>query len=451
MISLSPGDIALLIAALGAVVVVIVLMRVLSIRDAILRLDARIADQTHQLERLEDAGADSRAQAERRVAALRESLAERMALLRQGTSEQLADTRAAIVRGAAEQRAEADQRQLEALRTLQEGLNGGISLLRQQLADSLGRHAEDVGKRLGEVSRATDERLQQISGQVDRRLNEGFERTTSTFADILKRLALIDEAQKRITELSGNIVTLQDILTDKRSRGAFGEVQLEALVTNVMPPGSFAFQQTLPNGRIADCLLLLPEPTGHIAVDAKFPLESFRRMTDTEAAAGDRQVAARSFKQDIRKHIRDIAERYILPGTTGTGAVMFVPAEAVFAEIQAHHPDLVEEAHRAHVWLTSPTTLWAVLNTARSVLRDAATSEQVDAIQEHLRVLARDFERFRERMDRLSRHIDQASEDARAVNTSARKIATRFERIERVELDHDGGSLQELEKNDDDP
>ncbi len=262
---------------------------------------------------------------------------------------------------------------------------------------------------------------------------------------MLQRLALIDEAQKKISALSGEVISLQHILADKRSRGAFGEVQLAALVRNVIPEANFSLQHTLPNDRIADCVLYLPEPTGMIAIDAKFPLESYQRLTDFDIGEDDRRRAERQFKQDIRKHIRDIAARYIIPGVTTDGAVMFIPAEAVFAEIQAHHPDLVDEAHAAHVWLVSPTTLWAILNTACSVLKDAATREQVDIIQEHLGLLAKDFQRFRERMDQLARHIEQANEDVRRVHTSARKISARFEKIERVELDRNDDSSGELQ------
>jgi len=201
-----------------------------------------------------------------------------------------------------------------------------------------------------------------------------------------------------------------------------------------MPEAHFALQHALPNGRIADCALFLPAPTGTLAIDAKFPLEAWRRLTDSSLGELERRQAERQFKLDIRKHIRDIATKYILPNATADGAIMFIPAEAVFAEIQGHHPDLVDEAHAARVWLVSPTTLWAVLTTACAVLKDAATREQIDIIQHHLGHLGKDFERFRERMDALARHIAQAHDDVQKVHVSARRIADRFGRIERVEL-----------------
>ena len=270
---------------------------------------------------------------------------------------------------------------------------------------------------------------------MERRLSEGFEKTNETFTRVLEHLTRIDEAQKRISELSSNVVSLQEVLSDKRSRGAFGEVQLNALVRNVMPESSFALQHTLSNGTRADCILFLPEPSGNIVIDSKFPLESYQRMTDIEKGEADRNRAASQFRQDIRVHIGNIAGKYILPEETADGAMMFIPAEAVFAEIHAHYPELVEEAWRQHVWLVSPTTLMAVLTTARAVLKDAAAREQVDLIQQHLNFLSKDFRRFQDRMDRLARHIRQASKDVDEVGVSARKISDRFEQIEKVELD----------------
>jgi DNA recombination protein RmuC len=211
-------------------------------------------------------------------------------------------------------------------------------------------------------------------------------------------------------------------------------VQLAGLVRNVMPENSFSLQHTLSNGTRVDCLLNLPEPTGNVAIDAKFPLESYKRLADPELSDAERQLAGRQFVQDIKKHIKDIADKYLIPGETADGAVMFLPAEAIFAEIHAHYPELVEEAQRQRVWLVSPTTLMAVLTTARAVLKDEATRQQVHIIQDHLRRLSADFGRFQQRMDKLATHIRQAHEDVDQVNTSAKKITSRFDKIERVEL-----------------
>jgi DNA recombination protein RmuC len=332
------------------------------------------------------------------------------------------------------QRIRFDEHQLNSLKMLQDSLQKGMTEIRQLVTETLNQNADIIGKRMDKLTQDTDLRLKEISGQVEKRLSEGFEKTTNIFTDVIKRLALIDEAQKKITELSGNVVSLQEILSDKRSRGAFGEVQLAALIRNILPEQSFALQHTLSNGKRADCMLFLPDPTGHIAIDAKFPLESFQKYMDIHVAESERQTAKQQFRADIRKHIQDIAEKYIIANETSDGAVMFIPAEAIFAEIHAHYPELVEAAHRAKVWMVSPTTMMAILTTARAVLKDDATRKQVHLIQEHLGMLSKDFERFQSRIENLAKHIEQAHKDAEAVQVSSKKITSRFSKIEKVEL-----------------
>ena len=364
----------------------------------------------------------------------REKQLQRLGDMQQQLSERLAQFSEITQNTLNQHREKFEQRQLETLKLQQDSLTQGMTEVRRQVTDALVRNGDDLGKRVDALTQNTDLKLKEISGQVERRLSEGFEKTTATFTDVLKRLALIDEAQKKITELSGNVVSLQEVLADKRSRGAFGEVQLSQLVRNVMPENNFALQHTLKNGNRVDCMLFLPQPTGNIAIDSKFPLESFRHITNIDLGDADRAQAERQFRVDIKKHIKDIAAKYILPGETSDGAVMFIPAEAVFAEIHAHYYDLVEEAQRARVWLVSPTTLMAILTTARAVLKDSATRQQVHIIQEHLIVLAKDFERFGDRMDKLATHISQANKDVEDVHRSAKKISSRFEKIEKVEV-----------------
>ena len=328
--------------------------------------------------------------------------------------------------------------QLTALRqSEQRAILTGVGRLHQAVERRLGdlqtRLAADAGALRAELAT----QLGEIGGRVDQRLAEGFEKTTETFGRVLSHLARIDEAQKRITELSSNVVSLKEILGDKRSRGALGETQLAALVRNLLPEGSFSLQHTLANGTRVDCLLRLPAPTGDVPIDAKFPLESYRQMTDADVAERDRQLAVQRFRQDVRRHLEDIADKYLLPGETADGAVMFIPAEAVFAEIHARFPDLVEDSHRRRVWMASPTTLMAILTTALAVLKDDATRRQVHVIRAHLRDLADDFGRFQQRMDSLARHIAQAHQDVDQVATSARRISGRFGRIERVEFAED--------------
>jgi DNA recombination protein RmuC len=365
-------------------------------------------------------------------------------------------TRTALLEAQGNSQSKMEQRFGEVRHALEKRL-GEMS---QVSVERFGGMQQSIEKRLGEMSKDNIEsfaksnnelhellqkRLNDISGQVEHRLNKGFEKTTETFTDVVKRLALIDEAQKRITELSSNVVSLQEVLTDKRSRGAFGEVQMAGLISNVMPEGSYALQHTLSNSTRVDCMMFLPEPTGHIAIDSKFPLDSFQKMMDNDATDVDRQSAEKQFRLDIKKHIKDISEKYIIEGETADGAIMFIPAEAVFAEIHAHQPKLVNEAQRARVWMVSPTTLMAILTTARAVLKDSATRKQVHVIQEHLINLSKDFDRFRKRMDNLSKHIQQANKDVEEVNISATKISGRFEKIEKVEIKQE--SVEMLDEN----
>ncbi len=349
-----------------------------------------------------------------------------------------ADSQARQFENITQQQAQSRESQLKSLAEMQAKLEQRFGDMQQGIEKRLGEMSQTSIERLAksndQIQETLHKRLTEISGQVETRLNKGFEKTNETFTDVVKRLALIDEAQKKITELSSSVVSLQEVLNDKRSRGAFGEAQMMLQVRNALPENCFEEQFKLSNGARVDCMLFMPEPTGNLAIDAKFPLDSYKTMMDPDLPQSDRLIAGRQFKQDIKKHISDIAEKYIIPGETSDGALMFIPAEAVFAEIHAHHPELVQEAQRRRVWMVSPTTMMAVLTTARAVLKDSATRKQVHLIQEHLIKLATDFDRFRIRMDNLSKHIQQANKDVEEVNTSARKISSRFEKIEKVEL-----------------
>ena len=299
------------------------------------------------------------------------------------------------------------------------------------------------------LTKTTDSRLEQISGKETERLDEGFKKTSETFANVMARLNTIDEAQKKIDGLTSNVVSLQELLGDKRARGAFGEVQLEALVANILPPNAYEIQATLSNGNRVDCILKLPEPTGSVAVDSKFPLENYRKMFAPGVTEADRAAAQKLFKQDVKNHVDDICAKYIIPGETSEGAVMFVPAEAVFAEIHAYHPDLVDYAMQKRVWIVSPTTLMAILNTARAVIKDVETRKQVHIIKDELGKLGKDFARFDERMRKLADHIRQANQDAEQVQISSKAISRRFQQIEAVELgEQHGGPGKLLEAGD---
>ena len=341
----------------------------------------------------------------------------------------------------------------DAMQALQLAQNNSLSLTRETVLEKLHTTLSEQGKSqqalindtmlkatttltqsIESLTKAVDGRLEQIGGKVSERLDEGFKKTNQTFVDVMARLATIDEAQKKIDGLTTNVVSLQELLGDKRSRGAFGEVQLEALVRNVLPVNSFAMQHTFENGTRADCALFLPEPTGTVAVDSKFPLENYHRMFDSKLSEAEQLLAEKQFKLDVKKHVDDIAKKYIISNVTSDGAVMFIPAEAVFAELHAYHQDVIEYAMNKRVWVVSPTTLMAVLNTARAVLKDVETRKQVHVIKEELGKLSKDFGRFDQRMKKLADNIRQAHENAQDVHISSQKITQRFAKIERVEL-----------------
>ena len=308
----------------------------------------------------------------------------------------------------------------------------------QAIQDNLLKQMQDIREQIsqymGQQNQNLSLHLQAMTDNMQSKLNEGFEKTSTTFKDVLTRLVMIDEAQKKISELSTHVVSLQDILIDKRARGAFGEIQLQNLLANMLPAQHYSLQHTLGNNKRADCVLFLPKPTGNIVIDAKFPLENFQRLMSLTATSAEKKSYQAQFKQDIQKHIKDIAEKYIIPNETAEGALMFIPAEAIFAEIHSNYPDIIELSQRSNVWLVSPSTLMAVLTTAKAVLKDDATRQQVHIIQRHLVALAQDFQRFDKRMDSLAKHIAQANDDVADVKTSAKKISNQFKKIEAADI-----------------
>ena len=255
---------------------------------------------------------------------------------------------------------------------------------------------------------------------------------------------MIDEARKTIAELSTEVVGLQDILSNKQSRGAFGEVQLMDIVTGILPPSAYEFQATLAGGRRPDCLLKLPNPPGPIVIDAKFPLESYRALTAAKDEAA-RVQAARTFTKDVSVHVANIAERYIVPGETAESALMFLPSEAVYAELHARFPNVVEESYRRRVWIVSPTTLMATLNTVRAVLKDVHMREQAGVIQAELLHLLKDVERLDHRVEKLQNHFSQADRDIRDIRISTDKVKRRGEKIDGLQFDETPDPSEALE------
>ncbi len=322
-------------------------------------------------------------------------------------------------------------------------LVGRLTQMAESQAAVQARIAEQLQTQERSVTRALEERLADFSKRVGDRLQESSTRSQSALVELRERLAIIDRAQENITELSTKVVRLQDILSNKQARGSFGEIQLDDLVENILPPNAYEFQATLSNGRRVDCLLKLPNPPGSIAIDSKFPLESYEtlRAADDEPA---RVQARRAFATDLRTHVQAIAARYIIPGETAESALMFLPSEAVYAEVHANFRGIVEESYSARVWIVSPTTLMATLNTVRAVLKDVRMREQAGVIQTEVGKLLEDLGRLDERVGKLQRHFEQANEDLRQIRISSEKVARRGERIEELEFEEPQGAEEAI-------
>lgn len=315
--------------------------------------------------------------------------------------------------------------------------------LAQALASLQGRMdqmASQSNAQQAEFNRAFNERLDGLNRRLAEHMQASLEKTGEGMQRLEARLAVIDEAQKNLTDLSGRMLGLQDILSNKQHRGAFGEVQLENLVKDALPAQVYDFQTTLSNGKRADCLIKLPAPPGPIVVDAKFPLESWRALasakTDAEENAARKQMSA-----DVNRHIHDIAEKYIIPGETADGALLFLPSEAIYAELHAHLPGVIETARRARVFIVSPSTLWAVLATVRAVLRDVKMREQAHVIQTQVAKMMEDVARLTKRAENLRGHFAQAQKDVDDILISTNKIERAGEKIADVNLEEKAQSL----------
>ena len=306
-----------------------------------------------------------------------------------------------------------------------------------QMAELQAVHQGHLAERLQAQERALalgmEQRLSDLTRRVSDTLRESSERTHTNLADLKARLAVIDAAQRNITELSTQVTGLQEVLSNKQARGAFGEIQLQDLVKAALPPSAYEFQATLGSGRRADCLVKLPNPPGSIVIDAKFPLEGYRALREARDEAAT-VVARREFAAAVRGHVRTIAEKYIVAGETAESALMFVPSEAVYAELHSGFTAVVEDSFRARVWIVSPTTLMATLTTVRAVLKDVRMREQAHVIQREVTLLGEDVLRLDERVGKLQRHFAQAEDDLKGIRTSAEKVTKRAERIEELQL-----------------
>ncbi len=281
-------------------------------------------------------------------------------------------------------------------------------------------------------------KLNLINDRVNNQLSENFEKSNKTFINVLERLNKIDEAQKKIDGLSTEIVSLQSVLTDKKTRGTFGEVNLEYILNNAFgsqSSGIYKIQHKLSNGSIADSLLYAPSPLGTIAIDSKFPLENYQKMVDKNRTKEERVMFEKNFINDVKKHITDISEKYIVPGETSNEAIMFLPAEAIFAEINAYHPELLNYAYDKKVWITGPTTLISTLSIISMVLKNMERDKYAKVIHEELERLGLEFSRYKERWDKLSRSVKSVNQSIDELHTTTEKITKRFQSIKNAEID----------------
>jgi DNA recombination protein RmuC len=322
----------------------------------------------------------------------------------------------------------------ERLAEAQVTLAARLSQFAESQAAAQGNLTERLQAQERLMMRTLDERLNQVTQRVGESLNKQAVETATTMGDLKERLAIIGKAQENITKLSADVISLQEVLSNKQARGAFGETQLADQVRNALPPSAYDFQVTMSNGARADCMLTLPNPPGCIVIDSKFPLESYHALRN---ATDDREKleARRRFAADVLKHVNDIASKYIIMGETADSALMFLPSEAVYAELHAELPEVVEKSHRARVYIVSPTTLMATLNTIRAVLKDAQMREQAGLIQKEVAAMGDDVGRLDTRVARLQQHFGQAEEDVRQIRISTEKVQKRAVKIQELELD----------------
>lgn len=312
-------------------------------------------------------------------------------------------------------------------------LAGRLSQLNDNNTRQQAQLAQSINEQRVSMLKMVDEKLLEVSKNVGQGLQQSTEKTNQTLHDLRERLAKIDVAQQKISSLSEQVVSLQEVLTNKQARGAFGEIQLNDLVTSILPPSAYAFQVVLSNQKRADCVLKLPNPPGTIVIDSKFPLESYQALRNASTER-EKTEAERFFRASVLKHIKDISEKYIVAGETAESALMFLPSESVYAELHANFIDVVETSYKAKVWIVSPTTLMATLNTVRAVLKDARMQEQAGVIQKEVGALVEDISRLDERIESLGRHFDMASKDIGDIKISSGKISKRIDKIEDIEL-----------------
>ncbi len=307
----------------------------------------------------------------------------------------------------------------------------------KEIGEFKNNFSRDLHEDFDKLNEKLEYKLRLINDKVNERLDENFEKTNKTFTSVLERLSKIDEAQKKIDTLSQDIISLQSVLTDKKTRGIFGEVNLKQIMSSVFGENKniYQMQYTFENKTIADCVLFAPEPLGTIAIDSKFPLEHYQIMVDKNNSTEIREQAEKLFKNDVKKHIDAISSKYIINGVTSDQAILFLPAEAIFAEINAYHPELIEYAYKKRIWITSPTTLISTLTTIQVIIKNIERDKFASIIQKELKLLSEEFSRYKDRWDKLYRSIETVSRDVKEIHTTTDKITKRFNAINQVEVD----------------
>ena len=321
-----------------------------------------------------------------------------------------------------------------------------LGRLEVNITKDLSDFKSSLNKDFNNLSEKQEKRLILMNEKVNERLDQNFEKANKTFVNVLERLSKIDEAQKKIDLLSKDIISLQGILTDKKTRGIFGEVNLKHILTSIFGEKNdnvYKMQYTLSNNTIADSILFAPQPLGTIAIDSKFPLENYQNMVDKNLTKLERDKYEKLFKIDVKKHIDAIRSKYIIPGQTSDQAIMFLPAEAIFAEINAYHQDIIEYAYKKRVWITSPTTLISTLTVIQMILKNIERDKYTSIIHDELNKLGIEFRRYKDRWDKLSRSIETVSKDVNDIHTTTEKITKRFDSISRVEIEKE--NVEKLE------
>ena len=311
---------------------------------------------------------------------------------------------------------------------------------RREITKEIGDFKYDFSRSLSndfdKINDKIENKLLSISDRVNERLDNSLEKTNKTFSNILERLTKIDEAQRNIDLLSKDIINLQSVLTDKKTRGTFGEINLNYILTSIFGEKKeiYDLQHKMSNGYIADSILFAPEPLGTICIDSKFPLENYERMCDRKLDQSSRDAAFKAFKADVKKHIDAISSKYIIQGETTNQAIMFLPAEAVFAELNAYHEDLLKYAYNKNVWICGPTTLMATLTTIQMIVKNIERNKYTEVIHNELNKLGIEFKRYKERWDKLSKSIDSVSNEVKDINVTTDKITKKFDLISNADI-----------------